>query len=331
MSDKPLGRLESVSLRHIWETEARDFTPWLAREENLEELGRALHLDLELEAQEKDVGPFRADILCRVPGDDSLVLIENQLERTDHIHLGQLMTYAAGLHAVTIVWIAARFTEEHRAALDWLNDITDESFRFFGLEIELWRIGGSDPAPRFNVVSQPNGWSKSVAKGFRNLESQALSDVRKTQLAYWTALQQHLEGADSPVSASQSPRPQSWYAFKIGRTGFWLAAGMLRQHNCVRAELYIAGEDAKRFFRLLESDKAEIEGDFGGTLTWEALPEKRDARIAVYLKDADPEKQEDWARQHRWLAEQLSQLHRTFADRVRRLNVEDWDDDQQAA
>ena len=331
MSDKPLGRLERVSLRHIWETEAQDFTPWLAREENLEELNQTLHLDLEFEAQEKTVGPFRADILCRNLGDDSLVLIENQLERTDHIHLGQLLTYAAGLHAVTIVWIAARFTEEHRAALDWLNEITGEHFRFFGLEVELWRIGKSDPAPKFNVVSQPNGWSKSVATGFRNLESQELSDVRQMQLAYWTALQKHLEGSDSPVVGSRSPRPRSWYSFKIGRAGFRLSAVMLRQRNSVRAELYISGEDAKRFFRLIESEKDDIERDFGGALAWEELPEKRAARIAVYLKNADPEKREDWMRQHQWLAEQLNKLHRVLADRVRRLNAEDWDDDQEAA
>ena len=104
-------------------------------------LGEALGIELELEAQEKAVGPFRADILCKDIGNDHWVLIENQLERTDHGHLGQLLTYASGLEAVTIVWIAARFTEEHRSTLDWLNRITDESFRFFGLEVELWRIG----------------------------------------------------------------------------------------------------------------------------------------------------------------------------------------------
>ncbi|MFC6759858.1 hypothetical protein ACFQFQ_10730 [Sulfitobacter porphyrae] len=106
-------------------------------------MGEALGIDLELEAQEKAVGPFRADILCKDIGTEEWVLVENQLERTDHGHLGQLLTYASGLEAVTIVWIAARFTEEHRSTLDWLNKITDETFRFFGLEVELWRIGDS--------------------------------------------------------------------------------------------------------------------------------------------------------------------------------------------
>ncbi|MCC7111052.1 MAG: DUF4268 domain-containing protein, partial [Deltaproteobacteria bacterium] len=150
-----LGRLERVSLRDIWKTEAMDFTPWLAQRENMALLGEAIGLDLEVEAQEKEVGPFRADILCKETGSDSWVLIENQLERTDHAHLGQLLTYAAGLEAVSVVWIAERFTDEHRAALDWLNEIANEKLRCFGLEIELFRIGDSPVAPKFNVVSQP--------------------------------------------------------------------------------------------------------------------------------------------------------------------------------
>ena len=127
-----LGRLEKVDdIRgEVWQTEDKHFTPWLAEDENISLLGDAIGLSLEVEAQEQAVGPFRADILCRDIADDSWVLIENQLERTDHTHLGQLMTYASGLKAVTIVWIAKKFTEEHRSSLDWLNEITDDSFNF---------------------------------------------------------------------------------------------------------------------------------------------------------------------------------------------------------
>jgi hypothetical protein len=141
-----LGRLERVDRRTIWSSESSDFTPWLATEDNIAARGDAIEIDLEVEAQEKDVGPFRADILCKDTATNNWVLIENQLERTDHSHLGHLLTYAAGLQAVSIVWIAQQFTDEHRAALDWLNEITDGRFNFFGLEIELWRIGSS-PSP----------------------------------------------------------------------------------------------------------------------------------------------------------------------------------------
>src|SRR6266550_2845143 len=170
MSEPVLGRLQRVELRDIWVSEATAFTPWLARKENLEVLGETLGIDLELEAQERRVGPFRADILCKDIGTGNWVLIENQLERTDHAHLGQLLTYASGLKAVTIVWIAHHFTDEHRATLDWLNAITDEEFQFFGLEIELWRIGSSSPAPKFNIVSKPNDWSRQVAQAAQRIE-----------------------------------------------------------------------------------------------------------------------------------------------------------------
>ena len=137
MQPQNLGRLKKIPVRQIWLNEAQDFSPWLAREENFQLLGEVLGLELELEAQEKNVGPFRADLLFRETLEGSFVLVENQLERTDHTHLGQLLTYAAGLKTVTIVWIAVQFTEEHQATLDWLNGITGEQFRFFGLELEL--------------------------------------------------------------------------------------------------------------------------------------------------------------------------------------------------
>src|SRR3989339_1840861 len=186
-NNSALGRLEQVDLRNIWSSESEQFTPWLAQEENLKLLGNAIGIELELEAQEKNVGPFRADILCKDTATDHWVLIENQLEKTDHIHLGQLLTYASGLKAVSIVWLARKFTEEHRAALDWLNEITDDQFNFFGLEVELWRIGDSPIAPKFNIVSKPNDWSKTVAVGAREVKTTGLSDKKILQRDFWVA------------------------------------------------------------------------------------------------------------------------------------------------
>ncbi len=183
----PLGRLVKVNIRDYWEREDNDFTPWLAEEENIRLLGNSIGIDLELEAQEKEVGLFRADLLCKDTATGDFVLVENQLERTDHGHLGQLLTYASGLNAVTIIWIALRFTEEHRAALDWLNEITDESIRFFGLEIELWKIGDSDLAPKFNLVATPNDWSKTVIGAAKNIEKAQQTGIKKLQIDYWTA------------------------------------------------------------------------------------------------------------------------------------------------
>lgn len=319
-----LGRLRSVDLRDIWISEAVDFTPWLAREENLAVLAETLALDLELEAQEKSVGPFRADILCKDIGSNAWVLIENQLERTDHTHLGQLLTYASGLEAVTIVWIAARFTEEHRSTLDWLNKITNDTFRFFGLEVELWRIGDSPAAPKFNIVSKPNNWSRSVAQAARVIDDTELSDIRVAQRAYWDGLHSALERVKGAVSGNRKAQPQSWMAYSIGRTGFGLNAAMRRPKRQVQAELYISNENAKAYFYLLREQREAIEQELGYALTWEDLPEGKDTRISVALPNVDPENSADWGRQHEWLAARLNDFHRVFANRVRGLNAADW-------
>ena len=192
MSAPILGRLERVELRVAWTSESGDFTPWLAQDENLKLLGNTIDLDLELEAQEKSVGPFRADILCKETTNGAWVLIENQLERTDHTHLGQLLTYAAGLEAVNIVWIAERFTEEHRATLDWLNEISDERFNFFGLEVELWRISDSPLAPKFNIVSKPNDWTKKISGAATHFRSAEVSERQQLWLEYWTEFHEYL-------------------------------------------------------------------------------------------------------------------------------------------
>lgn len=324
MTAPALGRLERVELRDIWTSEATEFTPWLARPENLLVLGETLTIDLELEAQEKAVGPFRADILCKDIGTDSWVLVENQLERTDHTHLGQLLTYASGLQAVTIVWIAARFTEEHRSTLDWLNKITDESFRFFGLEVELWRIGESPAAPKFNIVSKPNDWSRAVASAARAIDDAELSETRLMQREYWTGLDEALIRANGPVSGNRKAQPQSWMAYSVGRSNIYIGAAMIRPKNQVRVELYMTGAKAKAFFGLLQRQKEEIEQKFGHPLLWEELPAGQDSRISYPLNDVDPENEADWPRQHAWFAKHINQMHQVFSERVKALNPDDW-------
>ena len=329
MADENLGRLETVNLRDVWTNEASDFTPWLAREENLSVLADTLGLELELEDKEKAVGPFRADILCRDTGSRDIdsniwVLIENQLESTDHKHLGQLLTYASGLKAVTIIWIASQFTEEHRSTLDWLNRITDTDFRFFGLEVELWRIGDSPPAPKFNIVSKPNDWSRSVAQAARAMDDTDLSETRIKQLEYWTAFHSALDEIAGPVDGNRKPQPQPWMPYYIGRSGFHLSAVTIRPKRKIRSELYIKGSRAKVHFRLLREQREVIEQELGYPLEWEELPAGQDSRIAIYLGDVDPKDEQDWPRQHEWLATRLNDFHQVFANRVRMLDADAW-------
>lgn len=320
---KSLGKLERVELRDIWATEDRDFTPWLAQESNLELLAETIGMELELEAQEKDVGPFRADILCKSMDDDSWVLIENQIEKTDHRYLGQLLTYAAGLQAVTIVWVASKFTEEHRAALDWLNKITDESFRFFGLEVELWRINDSVAAPKFNVISKPNNWSKSISQAAQKISESATTETKELQYRYWQQLVDHLQNAGSKLRP-QAARPRHWHNFSIGRSGTKIATTINTRENRIGAEVYLQHPDySKAFFHLLFEDKEAIEGEVGFALDWQELPDKTASRIAIY-KDADPTNETGWVEQHQWLMDVVERFDRAFSPRITQLNPEDW-------
>lgn len=218
----PLGTLESVNIRDVWLGEASHFTPWLARVENLERLGETLAMSLEPVGTETPVGPFFADIVCKNLNDDSTVLIENQLERTDHRHLGQIFTYAAGLDAVTIIWISPQFTEEHRAAIDWLNRITLDNFSFFAVEIELWRIGNSPPAPKFNIVAKPNDWTRAMRRKRPDSVSTAAggdsSELGLQQIAFWEGFKNYLSESRSQIRC-QVPGQRHWMWHAIGRTG----------------------------------------------------------------------------------------------------------------
>lgn len=318
---QPLGRLEKIELRDIWRSEAQDFTPWLASSTNLALLGEALGIELEIEAQERNVGPFKADILCKDMLDGSWVLIENQLERTDHTHLGQLLTYAAGLQAVTIVWIAGKFTDEHRAALDWLNETTGEKFRFFGLEVELWRIADSPAAPKFNIVCQPNEWSKSVGEAARRIESDTLTETKAQQLRFWQTL--HGDMANKSTLKPQKPYPQHWMNFSIGRTGFLLGALLNTREERIGVELYINHDEAKRIFKLLKQGEQQIAAELGFSPEWLELPNRSACRVVFYKYGCDPRDEARWHEYRRWMTEHLAKFEAAFRNRIRTLDIGD--------
>lgn len=319
MSLPSLGFLKKVDVRHIWQTEAQHFTPWLAQ--NLDILAETLDMELEIEAQEKNVGPFRADILCRDTLDKSWVLIENQLERTDHLHLGQLLTYASGLKAVTIIWISTHFTEEHRSALDWLNNITDDQFKFFGLEVELWQIGDSPVAPKFNIVSKPNDWSRSVGQAARQIETGTLTDIKAAQLEFWTQLAEKLK--ENSHIRPQKPMPQHWAVFRIGRSGFHISGLHNTRDKCIGVELYINHQNAKDFYNQLYAQKNDIEAEIGHELIWKELPNKSASRIILYLRDVDPMDRSRWDEYQDWLIKYIETFDRTFRNRIRNLEASD--------
>lgn len=310
-----IGKLEKVDLRKLWNGEATAFTPWLTKEENISLLEEAIGIELEYIEQEKNVGPFRADILCKSTIDDHYILIENQLEKTDHTHLGQLMTYAAGLDAVTIIWIAKQFTEEHRAAVDWLNRITDEKFNFFGVEIEVYRIGDSLPAPMFRIVSKPNDWAKSVKA---TTSTQGLSKTKAINLEYWQSFKTFVENTDSKLRCPK-PQPQHWANFALGKSNFLLAAVVGVRDNFLRVEFLIDGPNSKTNFRLLkEKYELDSQNEVDSQIIWDEIPAKRVS--FVYLKkDFDISNRAQWKSQHEWMKNSLEKFDRFFRDKIKTL------------
>lgn len=313
-----LGRLERVELRNVWADEAGNFTPWLAEEENIKLLGDTIGVELEVQGTEKEVGPFRADILCKETTSDHWVLIENQLEKTNHTHLGQLMTYASGLDAVTIVWVAARFREEHRAALDWLNVITGDDFSFFGLEVEAWRIGDSSIAPKFNVVSKPNEWVSVISR--KTKRAGTLSDTQQVLLAYWSAFKEYLEEEESILSI-KTPNADHWRNFAVGRSGFTLVAALNTKAKRVFCYLAMVGPNAKPHFHLLQKQQVPADAEFGETLDWRLMDDRKESQVHAGELSSDPTDESKWPEQHKWLCERLERLHRSFSPRVKDLDA----------
>jgi hypothetical protein len=229
--------------------------------------------------------------------------------------LGQILTYAAGLKAVTLVWIAERFTEEHRATLDWLNEITGDNISFFGIEIELWQIGNSAVAPKFNLVAKPNDWTKG---GGRTARAEDITPVKALQLEYWTALREFLIEQKSFIQP-QKPLPQHWTNFSIGRSGFHLVAIANTRDKCIMVYLCLSGPNAKAYFRLLKEQREGIEKELGADLEWVELPGKKESRIERCRAATDPSVRQEWPAQHRWIQKQLEAFHRVFSGRVKRL------------
>ena len=326
---KTLGTLLKVNLRDCWEDEAREFTPWLARPENLKLLGETIGIELEFEAIESRVGIFKADIVAKEVGTDDRIIIENQLERTDHDHLGKLLTYASGLGAKVVVWVAEEICDDHRRAMDWLNEITGDNFSFFALEIELWKINDSDPAPKFNLVCRPNDWAKSLKGSDAGGEP---TETKLSQLEYWSAFVEFGKQKGSSISF-RKPRPQNWYSLAVGRSRFNLSLTANTKLHRIGCELYIRHPvHSKKAFKMLLAQKAEIEAQLG-QLDWQELPHRRDCRIVQY-RAGNIEDRAQWPEQHAWLLERLEAFRRVFSDRVRALDLGEDDtepDDAEAA
>lgn len=312
-----LSRLEPVELFDVWSHEAHDFTPWLATVDNIKQLGDALGIELEVEATEQHVGSFKADILCRNLSDQSRVLIENQLNSSDHSHLGQLLTYTAGLDAATIIWVASKFRDEHRAAIDWLNQNTNDGVDFFAVEIEVWRIGDSPPAPRFNIACRPNDWADTV-KEITKASDGELTSTQEIYLEYWTALRDRLEDMPKAFNLTK-PQSQMWYPLSIGKAGAGMNAAGSLQTQKIMVEVWFSGPYALSRFETLRQSKDEVESEVGEPLDWYITPSQKQCHVRLWRENSDMSDRSNRNEQIGWLASRLLLFHKVFAPRIKAL------------
>lgn len=303
-----LGTLKRIDLREYWKHEAFDFTKWLSEPENIVLLSDEVGIGIEVTQMEASVGRFNVDILAKEENTGRKIIIENQLDATDHSHLGQLITYAAGLEAQYVIWIVREVREEHRQAVDWLNEHTDEDISFFIVAIELWQIGESDPAPKFSIISRPNEWKKSVRTSAQDGD---LTDTKTKQLEFWQQLKEF--AADHhPELRLRTPRPQHWYDVAIGRSDCHIAFTADSRENQVRCELYIP--DSKDLFKSFLASKVQIEKelDLSGVLEWQELPGKKASRIRArhgfIFDDATT-----WNEAFQWLSETALRFNKVFS------------------
>jgi hypothetical protein len=301
---KALGRLTSIPPREVWPHEALHFTPWLL--ENADVLSDLLGMDLALDVAEHPVGGFSLDLMGRDENTGEVVIVENQLETSDHTHLGQILTYAAGTDPTTIVWVAASFRPEHRAALDWLNARTNENTRFFGVELGVVRIGQSQPAPSFRLVAEPNDWEKRVRAV---TQAEGLSSKQELYLKFWTRWLERLHADRPEWSRATRPPHASWFSMSAGITGMTYYTSFTRQGLSSELDFESPETDTNTArFEKLQARQLELDEAYRGVLDWQEMQGRKATRVAEYLPDADVTAQEEWGSYLEWLLDRQSRL-----------------------
>ena len=304
-----LGVLKRHNPREVWSHEAHKFTPWLA--EHLSALGQAVGLDLELVDMERGVGDFSADIVARDLGRNRVVVIENQLELTDHGHLGQIITYAAGVEAGTVIWISSDMRDEHRQALDWLNRGFDGDTDFFGVALEVLCIDDSRRAVNFRLVAAPHRWSA------RKAGSSSSGELTDLQVSYQKFFQRLIDilREQHRMTNARAAQPQNWYSFATGHKGLSYSASYA-QGGRVRTEIYIDAGDADEnlaLFQHFRGHQGALEAQFPEGLEWEELETRRACRIACYRMGSIADAQELVDEYLQWVVDRLLLFRKAFA------------------
>lgn len=298
---------EIKDIRSVWPHEALDFTPWLA--ENIDLLADTVGLDITVDETESSVGDFNVDIFASETGTDRKIIIENQLEDTNHDHLGKLITYASGKSADVIIWVVKHAREEHKAAIEWLNAHTDDKIAFFLCEIKLYKIGNSEPAVKFEVIERPNDWAKEIKKVEHN------SPRHHKRMEYWTAFNDYaFQNSEFAKQFKQrKPSTDHWMSLSIGSSACHLDITMIQKRSENGVELYI--NDDKELYKQLFDKKESIERETGIAFDWQELPEKKASRI-ITSNPADFEDASKWPEQFDWIMDTLIKMKKAFKKHI---------------
>lgn len=307
MNYSGLDRLQIIPPREIWPHEALDFTPWLLQ--NVDVLSDLLGMDLVLEVAEHPVGDFSLDLKGYDETTSETVIVENQLESSDHTHLGQIITYAAGTDPTTIVWVTTGFRPEHRAAIDWLNQRTDENTRVFGVVIQVVKIGESRPAPNFELVAQPNDWEKRVKKA----STSGMSMKSRRYREFWEATLEQIRVRHPDWTRARTTEA-SWCTTSLGLSG--MALSMAWVNGSLVAQVYFDSRDAdlnQARFDKLHDHRVDFDAALGQAAMWDSMEGRKGARIVVTSPFDDIDDLDRWPEMINWLIEQQIRLRGALA------------------
>ena len=300
-----LGTLKKVEdLRKIWKVEDRDFSTWMAKDENLELLCQEIGINIKVLQREASVGKFSVDILAEEPETGRKIVIENQLEKTDHDHLGKIITYASGYEAEIIIWIAKRFRDEHRQALDWLNENTKGKTNFFGIIIELWQIDNSPVAPKFNVVSQPNEWAKALAVGGN---TGVTSEIGSQQIQFTSAFIDYAKEYNTSLRLRRpQPSAPAYYSLGIGSKVGHIAIKIGAYYQVLKIDFYF--KEKPVYFDLKENHREEIQALFFDQLEWDDMEKNKGATFGIRYENFVIEDETQWPAYFKWLQDNAENL-----------------------
>ena len=283
-----LGKIKEIDIRSVWAHEQYDFSKWLAEDENIRALGETLNLSLTDVETEQFVGSYRCDIICKDELTGKSVLIENQLEQTNHDHLGKIITYASGLDASVVVWIVANARDEHASAIEWLNKHTDDNVSFFLIEVHAYTIGDSDPAPMFKIVEQPNDFVKTVKSIAHKGE---LNETQSNRIQFWTLFNDVIETRGKPFNKRKATSDH-WYSVAMGSSQCCINIDLINKEHKIRVGVWIS--DSKELYDHFYAHKDEIESASGIHYEWDRLDGKKASVICTYIPGLHYNKQDNY-------------------------------------